>query len=86
MCTSVDAVFVVVVQGILLHVLSSELSFVALLVVGKIECLIRPGLVEGAFVASFLGRLLQLVCDIDKSSIKRIIFAISLCFTWLHYS
>ena len=40
MCTCIDAVLMVVVQGILLHILGDELSLVALLMVGKIKCLI----------------------------------------------
>ena len=40
MCTCIDAVLMVVVQGIMLHVLGDELSLVALLMVGKIKCLI----------------------------------------------
>ena len=64
--SGIDAELVVVVQGILLHVLGGELSPVALLVVGEVECLVGPGLVEGALVASLLRRLLQPVGNVEE--------------------
>ena len=64
--TRIDAVFVVVRQCILLHVLGRQLSPVALLAVGEIQRLVAPCLVEGAFVASLLGSLLQPVRHIHE--------------------
>ena len=69
MGTSVDAELVVVVECILLHVFGSQLPAVALLVVGKVERLIGPSLVEGALVARLLCRLLQPVGDVDELSL-----------------
>ena len=81
MGTRVDAVLVVVVQSILLHVLGGQLSSVALLVVGEIERLIGPDLVEGALVASLLGCLLQLVGNVDEG--RLVVFAVELVHLFL---
>ena len=74
----------VVVQGILLHILGDELSLVALLMVGKVESLICPSLVEGAFVVSLLCRLLQFVGNINESSL--VVFIVELVHLFLQLS
>ena len=77
----IDAILMVVGQGMLLHVLGGELSPVALLVVGEIECLIGPGLVEGTLVASLLGRLLQSVGHVDEG--RLVVLAVELVHLFL---
>ena len=84
MSTRIDAVLMVVIQGIMLHILGDELSLVALLMVGKVKCLIGPRLIEGALVASLLGRYLQFVGNINES--RLVVFIVELVHLFLQLS
>ena len=84
MGAGVYAEFMVVVQRMLLHVLGRQLSPVALLTVGEVECLVGPGLVECAFVASLLGSLLQAVGHVHEG--RLVVFVIELVHLFLQLS